>query len=156
MNTSKMLSFAFALGLAAVLGACGAQSANTNTPAQGTEAAGAAANTAGLTRVDLDNSSDPTTVKVSVEEGKSLLVLSNLSAGEATVKISKDGNWTMDDYLFEGYGVSSAGGPGAFEATIEPDAATGVVYLIPYDDSNIDFVNSDAEQLYNEILANAS
>lgn len=97
MNTSKMLSIAFALGLAAVLGACGAQPANTNTPAQGTEAAGAAANTAGLTKVDLDNSSDPTTVKVSVEEGKSLLVLSNLSAGEATVKISKDGNWTMDD-----------------------------------------------------------
>ena len=146
-----LCAFAVACVLALVVTGCGGAEQEPADASQGSgmeELAGAS----GFC-VTLDAESEDTFEgTVTLAEGESLVVASQLTSGEAEIEEALDGESMGSDYAYEGAGVSETGfEPGDYTVTIKPSEATGTISVLAYPTGQLDFENTDTEALVAQI-----
>ena len=108
---------------------------------------------ASAVKVTLNSASEPAEAEVTINDGEAYTMASNLDSGEAEVVLQlAEGDTT--DYAYDGFGVSEMGvDPGTYTVTVNPDDASGVIYILSYDASQLDFGNSESADLFDQIAA---
>ena len=159
----KILVGLFAGVLAVTLAACGGQGTEPE-PAGSEQAAGMVVSNVGIaTKIEAAAPvSDTAEFTVTVNEGESLVVLSDIAIPEEglpeddyliKVSYSQDGADMGEDEGYGGQSYTSLGfDPGEYVVTVEFNNASGTVYVLSYDDSDIDVMEMDTDQIFEIIM----
>lgn len=107
--------------------------------------------------VHLDENNKTATVEIEVAEGESLYQMNRFDAGEAESSTSRNGEWLMSDYFYEGFSAGENGvDPGTYTVEVKTEDAVGTIWIFAYDSDAVDYENMDAEQIVDFLLGQIS
>ena len=150
MRKTRLLALFAAVLVALALAACA--SGGGSSDATGAEGMTVENVSSSVVKVTLGGTSDVGEVEVTVNEGESFVIAGNLESGEVEVTTTM-AEGDMTDYFYEGYGISETEiGPGTVTVTIAPGDATGTIYILSYPTGQLDFMNTDSETLFDQVV----
>ena len=108
----------------------------------------------GAVKARLDGGNDPLEFEVTVKDGESLVYVANITSDSdnevEVVTTFTEGDST--DYFYSGYNFSSqAMLPGTYSVTVKPNGNTGEIIATSFDDTQIDLMNSESEEIFAQV-----
>ncbi len=151
-NMLKVLcAFAVAFVLALVVSGCGGTEQEPADAGQGSGMEELAAASGFCVTLDAE-SEDTFEGTVTLAEGESLVIASQLDSGEVELEVASGGEVLGSDFEYEGTGISETGyDPGDYTVTLKPTEAAGTIYVLAYPSDQLDFMNTDSDELFAQV-----
>ena len=106
---------------------------------------------ASVVKFNLDGSGDALEARVTVNSGESYVVASSLESGEAEI-VLKNPEGDISDYAYDGFSVGTTEIPaGTYDVTVKPGDANGTIYVLSFPAEELDVMNAETEDLFNQV-----